>query len=258
MPSPAIVQFAPYIYPLGVSGPANIPLSNAPTAGNVLIGAVPLDYVIEGFPVDPYWTLFLAQADFNLPMNWFGHVVQPGESADLPPFYDGLVSPDFAQYVGGAVWELSGASSDFTTIVGAYNEATNGGATLALPALTSLQANTLMLGFALGNCDNGPTPPPWLTIAIDNDWTQQFIEPSDLQEDQNVYSYLAGSLPVAAAASSVTFTATYSGADDPPFLAMVSAVSIGPAVLAKRVISPNAAIALPCIPCCMGSTKLPF
>lgn len=247
----SIIQAVPYTYPLGPTGPANIPLGAAPTQGNMLIAALPIDYGAEGFTINPYWTLLINRAG-DFPMLWYGHPIGPGESADLPPFYDGFDSGNFSEYAGGIVFELAGAAADVSALPNGYLSALSN-TTLTLPGFATTADNSLVIAYVQSHAVDDA--PPFNAISISGTWAGQiFVTPSPLAENLNNFSFLVANVIAPASGTEVTYDATFT---PPSFQGLVSAVAIapaGPAPAHPLRIAITSATALPCVPCCTLTT----
>jgi len=210
-----IVQFAPYKYPAGNPGPANIPLGSDPTPGNLLIAALPS--ITPPGPPDPFWFVVSNQQGNFDNCIWLAHFVVPGDTADLAPFYDW--PPDtFSQYAAGGVWELSGASSDLLSSPFAYVEF---GIPINPPpgpdfidlTLATDTADTMVLFISFVKLYGTafPPPPPWVTVGFSGLSLDASVQPTLDQEDINSNSYGAGHQLVGAPGAPVTYSANYSG-----------------------------------------------
>jgi hypothetical protein len=245
-----IVQSAGYVYPDTNAPSYAIALASAPTPGNLLVAAVPVDLVQDGATINPFWTLFLNQEQLNpsFPVNWFARVVQAGDPADLPEFYDGLT---FGQLVGGALWEVQGATlaglSASYGVGGANVESpTTPIAALTLPSFQTPAPGALALAFVNAKVTQEVSSiPPWCEIAVGNGYVQDGYAADDPPDNPGPSSYWFGHQAFGVVADA-GYSASFPNID--AAIALASAIAL-PASRPPGLLSQFVSTQLPCIPC---------
>lgn len=232
MAAPVVVQFANYIVTTGDFSGTNVVLDAAPTAGNLLIAGVPIDYpASEDFvTVNPYWTLIINQGGNTtpwLPMLWYSHAVGTGESANLPPFYDGFIPGDnFTQYVGAVVYEVSGAATDLSALQNSQQSFFGGPVSdYALdPTYDTDNADTLTFAFVTGNNEVINGPYAVITLVEGASWSGVTYNESPVgSEVGNAATWLDAYQTNATLGTTIAYNVTYS---DPSFGCMASSLTL--------------------------------
>lgn len=246
----AIVQIGTYVFPLVGPSPsdpaptANVVMPGNPTAGNILIAGVPNNYVDEGIgvTVNPYWSMFLAQHFVftthnpdDVWMTWLYHVVESGEVANLPPFYDGWSWPSgtLSGYQGAIVYELSGASHDLTVVPNSINALSDeagftGFASIASVPITTDAPGCLTIGYATSTTLEADTPPPWCGTALGAPVVaDMYGNPTLSAEDLAPIDWAAGHQFVTSPSSVTDYGASFPNINS--ILSLMSVISIKPA-----------------------------
>lgn len=231
MAAPVVVQFANYVIQPGNNSLTNVTLDAPPTEGNLLIAGIPINYISEGFPVNAYWTPVLIQGDPAdwMQMFWYSHAVGSGESADLPPFYDGfIIGVNFTQYIGAVVYEVSGADTDLSALQNSQQSAFGDSISeyVFAPTYDTDAADTLTMTFISVNSENLNGPYTKVTLVEGADWSGKTNNESPPESTVgNPFSWFDAYQTNATIGTTIGYTADF---DIPSIGNMTSAVTLRP------------------------------
>lgn len=257
----SIVQSAGYAFPNPLppgDAPSNIPLASDPTPGNLIVCALPVDYTGSSFGINtPYWQQLVNQPAEIQTMNWFIHIAQVGDTAQLAPVWNFAPAPDgLTQYIGGAVWEIEQygllGSTPNTSLVAFSNSIEVPG--IVLPAL-AVPSDALVLSYVQADMSGFPEPDP-IDIAFAGLPLDGFGQQIPANSPHS-YAFGGGFVP----SGSVAFEAGFTYATVPPFFgitSLISAIAIGNGRIATRTTIVNSSTSLPCVPCCCTTIKIPY